>query len=108
MINRIKELCKEEKINIAILEKKLGLSNGQIGKWKKSEPRAKDIKAIADYFNKTMEYILIGEVERKEEEKELLKYYQGSSKNGKKNIMHIAKMEYEEQMEIEKEEKKSS
>lgn len=116
MVERIKKLCKEKNINIAKLEREIGLSNGQIGKWRKRPARTDHIKAVADYFQVTVDYILEGKEndEKKENEEKiekdielLIKYYKGSGKQGKKNILHIAKMEYEAAENVEEEEKKS-
>lgn len=115
MVDRIKKLCKEKNINIAKLEREIGLSNGQIGKWRKRPARTDHIKAIAEYFQVTVDYILEGKEDENKEVKEeiekdieiLIKYYKASSKQGKKNILHIAKMEYEASENVEEEEKKS-
>lgn len=60
MVNRIRLLCKEHGISLAALEKALGFANGSIAK---SDEKIQSIriKAIADFFNVSMEYILTGE-----------------------------------------------
>lgn len=60
MYNRIKELCDKEHITIAQLEKEVGLSNGVIGKWRTSMPRADVLQAIAERFGTTVKYLLKG------------------------------------------------
>ena len=60
MYNRIKELCDKEHITIAQLEKEVGLSNGVIGKWRTSMPRADVLLAIAEKFGVTVEYLIKG------------------------------------------------
>lgn len=44
--------------NIAELERKLDISNGTINKWDKSQPTAKTLMKIADYFNVTTDFLL--------------------------------------------------
>ncbi len=58
---KIKELCAQNHITVAELERNLGIGNGTIGRWENSYPRANNLKAVADYFNVSMEN-LMGEV----------------------------------------------
>lgn len=58
LVERIKTLCKEKKITIAELERKTGISNGQIRKWDSSIPGVDKLEAIADYFNVGTDYLL--------------------------------------------------
>lgn len=96
MIDRIKNLCEKNKINIAKLEKETGLSNGQIGKWKERQPRADLLYNIANYFNVSMEYILTGK-ECDPEENRLLKNYRAADDRGKRRISSLAEEEAQEQ-----------
>ncbi|MBC1801006.1 helix-turn-helix domain-containing protein [Listeria booriae] len=66
VFDRIKKLCDERKMTIAELERATGISNGQIGKWRKQTPGADKIKIVADYFNVSTDYIL-GREEKEEE-----------------------------------------
>lgn len=61
---RIKELCKKNKISMNALEKKLGLGVGYISKIGKSTPNSTNIKKIADYFNVSVDFIMTGEDNR--------------------------------------------
>lgn len=61
LYERIKKCADERKISITNLEKAVGFSNGTIGKWKKSEPKASTLYQVASYFNKPIEYFLVGE-----------------------------------------------
>lgn len=55
---KIKELCREKGISISSLEKELGFSNALISKWSKADPMVSNLKKIADYFEKPIEYFL--------------------------------------------------
>lgn len=55
---KIKELCKEKGVSVTSVEKELGFSNGIISKWNKVKPIASNLKKIADYFGKPIEYFL--------------------------------------------------
>ncbi len=46
----IKEVCDKKKISISALEKKAGIGNGTIGKWKeeKSGPKVETLLKIAE------------------------------------------------------------
>lgn len=60
MVERIRKLCSDKNTNFKQLEKILGMGNGTIAK---SAPtmRCDRLKAIADYFHVTMEYLMTGE-----------------------------------------------
>ncbi len=58
LVEIIKTLCKEKKITIAELERKTGISNGQIRKWDSSIPGVDKLEAIADYFNVSTDFLL--------------------------------------------------
>jgi len=60
MVNRIRKLCKMHGLTLASLEKELGFANGSIVKTDEKTQSGR-IKAIADYFGVSMEYILTGE-----------------------------------------------
>lgn len=61
LYEHIKKCAEERKISITNLEKAVGFSNGTIGKWKISEPKASTLYKVASYFGKPIEYFLIGE-----------------------------------------------
>ncbi|MGN0347668.1 MAG: helix-turn-helix domain-containing protein [Lachnospiraceae bacterium] len=107
MVEKIKELCKKNKITIAKLEREMKLSNNSISKWDIKKPSYDKVIAVAKYFNVKIGEIIGEEVPENKEEQDLINYYRGSSELGKKNIIHIAKMEYEENRDIEQEGKKS-
>jgi len=56
----IKDLCKEKGISISKLEKTLNIGNGAIAKSTSNYMRSDRLKAIADYFGVTMEYLMTG------------------------------------------------
>ncbi|EON72232.1 helix-turn-helix domain-containing protein [Lysinibacillus sphaericus] len=58
LVERIKTLCKEKKITIAELERKNGISNGQIRKWDTSTPGIDKLITIANYFDTSIDYLL--------------------------------------------------
>ena len=60
---RIRELCKSKGVTVQGLEKELGFSNASIAK-ANSNMKAEKLKAIADYFGVTMEYLMTGEEDK--------------------------------------------
>lgn len=58
LLDKIENLCKEKSISVSKLEKECGIGNGTISRWNKSIPRADNLKAVANYFNKPIEYFL--------------------------------------------------
>lgn len=55
---RVQALCRNNGIAISELEKHLNLSNGAIGKWRKSSPTAEKVAAVASYFDVSTDYLL--------------------------------------------------
>ncbi len=51
IVNTIKSICKEHDITITKLEETLGMSQGLISRWNKSDPSLSKIIDIANYFN---------------------------------------------------------
>ena len=64
LVDKIKSFCKEKKITVAELERKTGISNGQIRKWDNSTPGVNKLQLIADYFDVSVDYLL-GRTEKK-------------------------------------------
>lgn len=57
---RIKELCKNKKISMNLLEQELGFGKGYISKLGQSTPNTLKIQKIADYFGVTVDYLMTG------------------------------------------------
>lgn len=57
---RIKELCKENGISMNQLEKEIGVGSGYISKIGSSTPNMKNIQKIAEYFNVSTDYLMLG------------------------------------------------
>lgn len=58
LVEKIKELAKQRKITIAELERKTGISNGQIRKWDSITPGVDKLSKVADYFDVSVDYLL--------------------------------------------------
>lgn len=83
VVDVIKRLCKEQKITIAELERRIQLSNGQIRKWENQTPGIDKIQKVADYFNVSIDYLL-GRTEQKN--KDIIKNAEGFTEKDKKDI----------------------
>ena len=66
ILDNIVRLCKENGISIAKLERETGISNGTISKWGASSPTIGNVKAVADFFNVTVDFLLGGAEPEKE------------------------------------------
>ncbi|MGE7366073.1 helix-turn-helix domain-containing protein [Desemzia incerta] len=64
IVDRIKELCEEHHTTFAEVERRIGLSNGQIRRWDKASPKFENVEKVADYFGVTVEYLRGKEVEQ--------------------------------------------
>lgn len=71
IVDRIRALCQKNGMSITKLEAALGYGNGSISKAGTNAMRSDRLKAIADYFNVSMEYLLTG--------KELEPFWDGQS-----------------------------
>lgn len=58
---KIKELCKRKGVTIAQCERDCGFSKGSLCKIEKSKPNSKRLKALSDYFNVSVDFIMNGE-----------------------------------------------
>lgn len=58
ILENIKSLCSRNKVSIAELERSVGIGNGVISTWDKGRPRVDKIKAVADYFGVTVDWLL--------------------------------------------------
>lgn len=60
IVDRIRELCEKHGTNFSAVEKALGLANASLKKTNE-KTQANRLKAIADYFGVSVEYLLTGE-----------------------------------------------
>lgn len=54
----VKTACLESHITVNALEKELNFPRSSICKWDKNTPGIDKVKAVADYFQKPIEYFL--------------------------------------------------
>lgn len=55
---KIKEICKLKGISPASVEKKAGLGNGTINKWNTFSPSIKNLKAVADVLEISVDELI--------------------------------------------------
>lgn len=58
LVKRIKLLCDEKKTNFAEVERKIGISNGQIRRWDNVSPKSETLNKVADYFDVSTDFLL--------------------------------------------------
>lgn len=58
IVNSIRAICKEHGITITKLEETLGMSQGLISRWSKSDPSLSKIIDIATYFNISLDEVI--------------------------------------------------
>lgn len=58
IFENISDLCTQKGISIARLEKETGLGNSTIRGWITSSPTVEKLKAVADYFDVTLDELL--------------------------------------------------
>lgn len=92
IVERIKELCKINKISIKSLEKELSIGNGSIAKWTKSTPSVENILKISKRFNVSLDWLVTGKEEKdlKQDEKKLVELYRNTNDVGQPLTMKHA------------------
>ncbi len=58
LVKRIKSLCDEQKVTFAEVERKIGISNGQIRRWDSVSPKSETLNKVADFFDVSTDYLL--------------------------------------------------
>lgn len=58
MVSSIKQLCKDNNMTVAQLEKEVGMSQGLVSKWKDKVPSLDKIIDIADYFHVSLDEVV--------------------------------------------------
>lgn len=58
LYDKVKEICKAKGISVSAVEKELGFGSGTITKWNKVTPNVRNLKKLADFFGKPIEYFL--------------------------------------------------
>lgn len=65
LLENVSALCKERNITFAELERKTGLGNGTVRRWKDMNPRVDLLKKVADYFGVTLDELMKADEEEK-------------------------------------------
>lgn len=60
-LERIKFLCKENKVSQGKMEADIGISNGASSKWKNSSPSMEVLVKLSAYFHVSLEYLITGQ-----------------------------------------------
>lgn len=72
LFERIQSLAKKRGKSIQDIAEELGFSKNLFYRWKTSEPKARDLEKVADYFGVSVDYLLGREEQTK---KDPLTYY---------------------------------
>lgn len=58
LYDKVKEVCKEKGVSVSAVERHLEFGNGTITKWNDVSPNVCNLKKVADYLGKPIEYFL--------------------------------------------------
>ena len=58
MLERIRQLCKEQNITFAKLERECGLANATIRRWSSVSPNIENVLKVANYFGVSTDYLI--------------------------------------------------
>lgn len=81
LVDKIKELCNENQITFAELERYLGFSVSSIRKWEGRSPSADRVKKVAEFFNVTTDYLLGHIIPSEEESGDLIVFFNSATRN---------------------------
>ena len=56
--DKIKEICKEKGVSVAAVERKAGLSSGEISKWNNSTPSVENLNSVAKILKVKIDKLL--------------------------------------------------
>ena len=57
LLDKVKILANSKKVSLAELERKLDFSQGSISRWNTQSPSGDRLKAVADYFGVSIDYL---------------------------------------------------
>lgn len=60
MVSRIRQLCEENNMSFLALETAIGKPPGTIRRWDDNRPSIDVVKAVADYFGVSLDYLMTG------------------------------------------------
>lgn len=92
MFERIKNLCVENGVSIAKLERELGFPRSSIRKWNSSSPSIDKVQKVVQYFGVSIDYLYGNTDNPKEmlglsdEEREFLDTYVNAKKSDKETV----------------------
>lgn len=100
VFERIKKLANDQGKGVSKVATDLGFSENLFYRWKSSEPKARDLQKVAEYFGVSVDYLLgrtdspspEGEQLSEQEKKLLMRFRRGS-----KNLTEDEKVIYERQ-----------
>ena len=58
LYEKVAELCQNNNLAIAKLERECEMGNGTVRGWKNSSPSIENLKKVADYFNITVDELI--------------------------------------------------
>lgn len=92
LYERIKLLAKATGKTLKVVESDLGLSEGNIKKWKKHLPSCNSLIAVADYFGVSIDYLLnrTGDFAMPLDESLLIEYFHKMNKQGQDQLLEYA------------------
>ena len=88
MVEKIKKLCDESGMSLNDLEEQIeGVGVNTIYRWDISAPNVMRVKAVAEFFNVSMDWLLDREVPITDQETELIRKFQMLSDAQKEMIL---------------------
>lgn len=99
IVERIRDLCTQNKTTIKALERELNIANGSIRNWEANKPSVEKVLLVSQRFNVSIDWLVTGKEsgELTLEEKKLVDLYRSADERGKRTIFRTAEAEGMEQ-----------
>lgn len=95
IVERIRDLCTQNKTTIKALERELNIANGSIRNWEANKPSVEKVLLVSQRFNVSIDWLVTGKEsgELTLEEKKLVDLYRSADERGKRTIFRTAEAE---------------
>lgn len=92
MVERIRNLCTQNKTTIKALERELNIANGSIRNWETNKPSVEKVLLVSQRFNVSIDWLLTGKetADLESNEQELVELYRNTNDIGQPLIIKQA------------------
>ena len=92
LVERIQNLCIQNKTTIKALERELGIANGSIRNWNEKKPSVEKVLLVSNRFHVSLDWLVTGKEAKDltQEEKKIVELYRNTNDTGQPLIIKHA------------------